>query len=149
MSFYKEEIMYTISKHKQLSLPKIKKIEKEANQDSFNCYEYGLPQDDFDISSLDNVAKLDDWSKVKLSGRKRKNQTAESLVFLYKNHGKFQTTRASKLMNENITQAGIFLAKIGHEFAKIKNINYSSIYQNIEYCKGVYENNVNLLMKTV
>ena len=141
--------MFSISKHKQLSLPKIHKNEPSNTSDSFNCNEYGLPQDDFDISSLDNVNKIDDWSQVKLSPRKRKNQTAESLVFLYKNHGKFQTTRASKLMDPYVTHVGLFLAKIGHEFSKIKSINYGSIYQNIEYCKGVYENNINLLIKTV
>ncbi len=41
----------------------------------------------------------------------------------------------------------IYLAQLDSELAKIKKINYHAIYQNVEYCTGVYEIAFNDILK--
>lgn len=69
---------------------------------------------------------------VPVAKRKKKiAKKTDTLVFLYKNQGRFVTTRHSRFQNQQFSQIGMFLAKINHELQKIKAVNYSSIYQNL------------------
>lgn len=45
--------------------------------------------------------------------------------------------------------AQLFIAKVDSELEKIGEINYFSIYKNMEYCSGVYENAFNSLLKNI
>lgn len=43
----------------------------------------------------------------------------------------------------------MFIAKIDNELQKIAETNYFSIYKNMQYCSGVYENSFNSLLKKI
>ena len=135
--------MKSVTKPKTINLPKIKSSfhHSEDFQDS-------LPSDD-----QEQINKLDEWTQMVPVAKRRKKimKNSDSLVFLYKNQkaGKVTTTRHSRFHQQQFSQMGMFLAKINNELNKIKAINYGSIYQNMEYCSGFYENHFNSLLKTL
>ena len=45
--------------------------------------------------------------------------------------------------------AKLFFMRLESELKKANDINYNSIYKNIEYCSGVYEKLYGNLLKTV
>ena len=48
-----------------------------------------------------------------------------------------------------MSSISLFLVQLDSELLKIKKINYGAIYQNIEYCKGMYVNAFNGLLRTL
>lgn len=43
----------------------------------------------------------------------------------------------------------LYIARVDNELQKIGQMNYFSIYKNLEYCSGVYENSFNSLLKNI
>lgn len=43
----------------------------------------------------------------------------------------------------------LYVARVDNQLQKIGELNYFSIYKNLEYCSGVYENSFNALLKMI
>lgn len=51
--------------------------------------------------------------------------------------------------NYKFMDAHLYIAKLDSELQKIGEVNYFSIYKNMQYCSGVYENGFNNLLKNI
>lgn len=61
-------------------------------------------------------------------------------MFLYKSNTKYSghLNRFTSSKETLIASIGLYLSQLDTELGKIKKINYDAIYQNVEYCAGVY-----------
>ena len=69
---------------------------------------------------------------------------------LYMNKEFIHRRSFHRLTESAITMdAKLFFMRLESELKKANDINYNSIYKNIEYCSGVYEKLYGSLLKTV
>ena len=81
---------------------------------------------------MEDVTQLDEWSNNLPTAKRRRNQTSESIVFLYKNNIKYQSQGLkTRFQDQELSMINIGLAQLESELIKIRKINYEAIYQNI------------------
>lgn len=75
---------------------------------------------------------------------------SESILFLYKNKNKYASPgKYHEHQEAEVSNARIYLNRLDEELAKVRKINYQAIYQNVEYCAGIYEIAFNEIFKKI